>query len=238
VPELAAAVDYARFDVLTFDCYGTLIDWEAGLLDALHRALPGVDADDDALLEGYGRHEAEAERPPHRSYRRVVGDSLRALSVDLGVSVWDEVVAAFAASVGEWPAFPNSAEALRRLQQRYRLGVITNCDDDLFSGSQRRLGIDFDWVITAERVGAYKPSHRPFEVAFDVIDVPRDRILHVAQSHYHDHVPAKQLGLTTVWIDRREGRAGAGATPPADATPDATFPSMSTFADAAIPRPG
>ena len=117
---------------------------------------------------------------------------------------------------------------------RYRLGVLTNCDDDLFAASERRLGITFEWVVTAQQCGSYKPSERNFERLFARVDVPRDRILHVAQSLYHDHVPARRLGMSTVWIDRRHDRPGTGATPPADATPDATFPDMATFAAAAV----
>ena len=233
------AVDFAAYDVLTFDCYGTLIDWETGLLAALREALPGsVDVGDDALLETYARHEAEAERPPYRTYREVLAAGVRGVADDLRLDVGDDAVARFAESVLEWPAFPDSAEALGRLHERFRLGVITNCDADLFAASSERLGADFDWVITADAARAYKPALTGFELAFTTIPVSRERILHVAQSLFHDHVPAKQLGLTTVWIDRRHDRPGSGATPPARATPDATFPSMQAFADAvSAPRP-
>ena len=233
------AVDFAAYDVLTFDCYGTLIDWETGLLAALREALPdSVDVGDDALLERYARHEAEAERPPYRTYREVLAAGVRGVADDLRLDVGDDAVARFAESVLEWPAFPDSAEALGRLHERFRLGVITNCDADLFAASSERLGTDFDWVITADAARAYKPALTGFELAFTTIPVSRERILHVAQSLFHDHVPAKQLGLTTVWIDRRHDRPGSGATPPARATPDATFPSMQAFADAvSAPRP-
>ena len=233
------AVDFAAYDVLTFDCYGTLIDWETGLLAALREALPGsVDVGDDALLETYARHEAEAERPPYRTYREVLAAGVRGAADDLRLDVGDDAVARFAESVLEWPAFPDSAEALGRLHERFHLGVITNCDADLFAASTERLGTDFDWVITADAARAYKPALTAFELAFTTIPVSRERILHVAQSLFHDHVPAKQLGLTTVWIDRRHDRPGSGATPPARATPDATFPSMQAFADAvSAPRP-
>ena len=118
---------------------------------------------------------------------------------------------------------------MQSLKSRFRLGVITNCDDDLFAASNERLGVEFDWVITAEQARGYKPRIENFEFAFERIDVPRERILHVAQSLFHDHVPAKALGMTTVWIDRRAGRGG-GATPPADATPDLTVPDLRTLA--------
>jgi 2-haloacid dehalogenase len=136
--------------------------------------------------------------------------------------------------VGDWPAFPDSADALRLLQTRYRLGVITNCDDDLFAASNRRLGVTFDWVVTAQAVGSYKPDPRNFQTAFAAIGLPQERILHVAQSLFHDHLPAKALGLSTVWIDRRHDRPGFGATPPATITPDAVFPDMAAFASAAF----
>ena len=229
-------VDLDAFDVLTFDCYGTLIDWEAGLTTALRDALPGAaDVGDDRLLELYAGHEAEAERPPYRSYREVLAAGLRGVASDLGLEADDDALARFAESVRDWPAFPDSADALRRLHERYRLGVITNCDTDLFAASSERLGLTFDWVVTAQMARSYKPAPAGFELAFETIDVPRERILHVAQSLFHDHVTAKQLGLTTVWIDRRHGRPGSGATPPATASPDVTFPSMRAFADAAAP---
>jgi 2-haloacid dehalogenase len=233
------AVDFRAYEVLTFDCYGTLIDWETGLVAALREALPGAaDAADDELLETYARHEAEAEKPPYRSYRAVLAAGVRGVADDLGLTVAGDAVARFAESVRDWPAFPDSAEALARLHERFRLGVITNCDSDLFAASSERLGTDFDWVVTAEAARAYKPALAGFELAFATIPAPRERILHVAQSLFHDHVPAKRLGLTTVWIDRRHDRPGSGATPPAEAAPDATYPSMQAFADAvSAPRP-
>jgi 2-haloacid dehalogenase len=152
-----------------------------------------------------------------------------------GVVPTDDELARFGGSVGEWPAFPDSPDALARLARRFRLGVITNCDGDLFAASNRRLGVTFDWVVTAEEVGSYKPDRRNFEAAFARLDVPRERILHVAQSLFHDHVPAKALGLTTVWIDRRHDRPGSGATPPADAAPDLTLPDLASLAEIAVP---
>jgi 2-haloacid dehalogenase len=235
---VAVPVDFDAFDVLTFDCYGTLIDWETGLLAALRDALPEADVGDDHLLERYAGHEAEAERPPYRTYRDVLATGLRGVAEDLGLDVADDAVARFSESVRDWPAFPDSAEALDRLHARYRLGVITNCDTDLFAASNEKLGARFDWVVTAEMARSYKPGLAGFDLAFETIGVPRARILHVAQSLYHDHVPAMRLGLSSVWIDRRHDRPGAGATPPAEAAPDACYPSMQAFADAvSAPRP-
>jgi len=227
-------LDYTRFEALTFDCYGTLIDWETGLLAAFRPVLAahGVAADDEDLLARYARHEAEAEAGPYQRYREVVAAGLRGVGDELGFAPTAAELDAFGAAVEDWPAFPDSAAALARLEQRYRLGVITNCDDDLFAASNRKLGVAFDWVVTAEQVGAYKPDERGFHVAFERLGLPRERILHVAQSLFHDHATAKRLGLTTVWIDRRGGRAGSGATPAAEASPDATYPDMASFAAA------
>jgi 2-haloacid dehalogenase len=222
-------IAFDAFDALTFDVYGTLIDWETGIAAALRRA--GAEGSDEELLEAFARHEAELEAGPYRTYREVLAGALRGVAADLGFEPVDED--AFAASVGEWPAFDDSAEALARLKRRYRLGVITNCDDDLFARSQPRLGVEFDWVITAQQAHGYKPRAENFLYAFERIDVPRERILHVAQSLFHDHVTAKALGMTTVWIDRRGDRAGFGATPPAQAEPDLTVPDMRSFADLA-----
>lgn len=231
-----STIDYGAFDALTFDCYGTLIDWESGLLAGLRPVLAAheVAADDEAVLQIYAGFEADAEAGPYLTYRDVLGVGLCGVGATLGFEPTDEEVATFGGSVVDWPAFPDSAAALARLASRYRLGVITNCDDDLFAASNRRLGVTFDWIVTAQQARGYKPRIANFELAFERIDVPRYRILHVAQSLFHDHVPAKSLGMTTVWIDRRHDRPGSGATPPADATPDATFPDMASFADAAV----
>jgi 2-haloacid dehalogenase len=223
-------IDFGAYEALTFDVYGTLIDWETGIAGWLR---PFADAPDDMLLESFARHEAALEAGPYRPYREVLAEAFRGVGRDLGFEPSDAQAAAFGASVGVWPPFADSVAALASLSQRFRLGVITNCDDDLFALSNRRLGVEFDWVVTAQQARGYKPRPANFEYAFERIDVPRERILHVAQSLFHDHAPAKALGMTTVWIDRRQGRKGFGATPPADASPDLTVPDMRTFAQLA-----
>ncbi|MEO5965258.1 MAG: haloacid dehalogenase type II [Candidatus Limnocylindrales bacterium] len=227
-----ASDDLDRFDALTFDCYGTLIDWETGLLAAMRRALgaPGLDASDNDLLERYARHEAALEAGPYRRYREVLASGLARVASELGMTPSDRELTAFGDSVGDWPAFPDSADALARLHTRFRLVVLTNCDDDLFGASNRRLGVTFDEVITAQQLGSYKPAERNFHAAFERLELPRERILHVAQSLFHDHVPAKALGMTTVWVNRRHDRPGSGATPPAIVTPDLVVPDMASLA--------
>ena len=225
-------LDFGDFDVLTFDCYGTLIDWEAGLLTALRPPLAAhrVEVDDDAALQAFARHESEIEGGPYKRYREVLGEVLTRMLGEAGETPSREEVAAFGGSVADWPAFPDSAAALAKLHERFKLGVITNCDDDLFAASEARLGTAFDWVVTAQQAKRYKPNPRGFELAFERIGLPTNRILHVAQSLFHDHVPAKRLGLSTVWVNRRGDRRGSGATPPAEATPDLEVPDMATLA--------
>jgi 2-haloacid dehalogenase len=225
---------FADARVMTFDCYGTLIDWEAGILAALRSAINHDAATDEQLLEEYARNEAAAEAQEWRPYGDILANSLADVCLFHGTQPTPEQFAAFGRSVADWPAFPDSADALARLRSRFDLGVITNCDDDLFAFSNSKLGEPFRWVVTAEQARSYKPSTHNFEVAFERIGLPRDSIVHVAQSLFHDHVPAKQLGLKTVWINRRHGREGAGATPVAEARPDLTFTDMTSFADAAL----
>lgn len=230
-------LDYGAFDALTFDCYGTLIDWETGILTALRTLLPeSAGGDDDTLLAEYANAEAALEAGLYTRYRSIAGEAMAAVARAHDVEPTAADVARLGASVADWPAFPDSHDALVALGGRFRLGVLTNCDDDLFAASQRRLGVDFDWIVTAQQVGSYKPDERNFHALLERLardGIGPARVLHVAQSLFHDHAPAQRLGLRSVWINRRHGRPGRGATPPADARPDATFPSMADFAAAA-----
>ncbi len=231
-----AGLDLGDFDVLTFDCYGTLIDWESGILAGFRRAFErrGRTMDGEELLERYAVAEADLEAGPYLAYREVLGRAYRRVLEAAGIEPAADEVAAFAGSVPDWPAFPDAAAGLAALRSRFRLGVITNCDADLFEGSNRKLGEPFDWVVPASAVGSYKPDRRNFLAALERIPMARERILHVAQSLFHDHVPARELGLHTAWIDRRAGRSGAGATPPAAATPDLVVPDLASLAALAI----
>lgn len=228
------------FDALSFDCYGTLIDWEAGLSAALRPWADrhGLTQGKEELLTAFSVHEARAEEEhPGDLYPAVLARSLRALGDELGAPVTDAEAEAFGASVPDWPAFPDSAQALARLAQRYRLIILSNVDRTSFAGSNERLGVTFTSIVTAQDVGSYKPDPRNFaalEAEIARLGIPKDRLLHVAQSLFHDHVPAKAVGLPTVWINRRHAAPGWGATPDpgADITPDWTFPSMAAFADA------
>ena len=233
-------IDFDRFEALTFDCYGTLVDWESGILAAL-RALLGASAegvDDDELLERFGHFESDVEAGSFLRYREVLAEVARRFGAAYGASPSDEAVRTFAGSVPAWPVFSDTVEALRTLARRYRLAVVSNVDDDLFAGSAAKLGVEWAEVVTAEQVGSYKPAGAHFEEALRRLDLPRERVLHVAQSLYHDIGPAKELGFTCVWVDRRGDRAGSGATPPARATPDLRVPDLATLAAAAGGRGG
>lgn len=225
-------LDLRQKEILTFDCYGTLIDWEAGLNAALQPILRrhGMALAADAVLERYAALEAEAERGPYHTYRETLQICLRQLGDQLGFAPTPEEVAQFGGSVADWPAFSDSAQALAALKTRYKLVILSNVDDDLFAFSNQKLGVTFDAIITAQQVGGYKPGLGHFQRALTQLNRPAASFLHVAQSLFHDHVPAKQLGWDTVWVNRRLGKPGFGATPPAHALPDLEVPDMATAA--------
>jgi len=228
-------LDFTRFDALTFDCFGTLIDWEAGILACVRRVLAPARASDGEILSAYAELEAEHERGGprgHLPYREVLARVLEGLASRFGQELAPERRGALAESVRDWPAFADTPGALRALAGRFRLCVVSNVDDDLFAAVAPRLGVAFDAVVTAERCGSYKPAPGHFLAALRALDLPAGRVLHVAQSLYHDIAPARALGFTTVWVNRRHGRAGHGATPtpPAGVAPDAEVPDLATLA--------
>ena len=227
------------FSALTFDCYGTLIDWETGISNALRpwAERHGVTAGSDDLMALKAQFEPKWQgMRPALLYPEVLGSILVEIGAELGVETTAEDSAAFGASVKDWPAFPDSAEALAYLKRHYKLVVVSNVDRASFAHSNEKLGVDFDLVITAEDVGAYKPDHAHFErmlAELAAMGVPKDKVLHTAQSLYHDHVPAKQIGLTSIWINRRAGKPGWGATPRPglDVTPDWEVPTMAAMVE-------
>jgi 2-haloacid dehalogenase len=233
------------YDVITFDCYGTLIDWEAGLLAVLGpwARARGLELTGEELLTGYAQVEgvAEAEHPAE-AYPEILARGMRLLGGNLGAEVTTEDADSLARSVPDWPAFPDSHDALAALGKRFKLIILSNVDRASFAASKARLGVEFTSVITAQDVGSYKPSPRNFAALASEaarLGIRPGGLLHVAQSLFHDHVPAKRAGLPTVWIHRRHDRGGWGATPqpPAPVTPDWEFPSMAAFA-AAVAQPG
>lgn len=235
-------MELSDFRALSFDCYGTLIDWETGICDALkpwiHRN--GLHADEQQLLSVYGRHESRLEaQMPGALYPEIVAGTMVALGDEFGVPVTQAEAEQFAASVPRWPAFPDSQHALKALAERYDLIILSNVDRHSFQGSNKQLGVVFTDVITAEDIGSYKPSPRNFEVLIARAaqrGIKRGELLHVAQSLFHDHQPANAAGLPTVWINRRHDRPGWGATvePATPTRPDWEFSSMRAFTDACL----
>lgn len=220
--------DFSRFEILTFDCYGTLINWETGLLTALRaiflaHSKPIADA---SLLKFYGDFEQRAEQPPFQPYREVLGSVVRQFGVELGFTPTADEIRSLAESLPTWRPWPDTVAALRRLKTRFRLAILSNVDDDLFERTRPQLEVGFDDVITAQQAQAYKPSLRLFELALKRIHAPAHRVLHVGQSIYHDVVPAQALGLATAWVNRPSARPGVGAVKSAEAKPDITVTSL------------
>ena len=225
-------LNFEQYKVLTFDCYGTLIDWENGILNALRPILRAhqIELTDDAALELFGELESAQERE-YKIYRRVLENVLQNMGAHLGFVPTENEIRAFGESVRDWEPFADSADALATLKRKYKLVILSNVDDDLFAFSARKLGVVFDDVITAQQCQSYKPSLNNFRIAETRVGVPKDKWLHVAQSLFHDIAPAKKMGLDTVWVNRRWNKPGAGATPPTDAMPDVTVKSLAELAD-------
>jgi 2-haloacid dehalogenase len=234
-------VNLADYDALSFDCYGTLIDWETGLSSVLApwAREAGLDLTDEELLVAYADNEQRVQREnPTALYPTILAESFRRIGASLDAEVSDEWADKLGASVPSWPAFPDSPDALASLANDYKLIIVSNVHREGFAGSNTLLGVTFDKIITAEDVGAYKPAPNHFEAldaALAELDLPRERLLHVAQSLRHDHVPAKRHGLASVWINRRHDRPGWGATsePDEEFSYAMEFPSMAAFAAAA-----
>jgi 2-haloacid dehalogenase len=221
-------LDFHRFEALSFDCYGTLVDWETGILDALRPILlrHGASCDDDRLLGLYAAAESEIEAGPYRTYREVLREVVRRVAAGLSFLPSPADIDALPASLPSWPVFPDTVTALQALSRRFRLAIASNIDDDLFEATRPRLQAEFALVTTAQQVRSYKPSPAHFKRTLEGLGLGREALLHVAQSLFHDIAPAKALGLTTVWVNRRSGRRGSGATPQAEARPDLEVPDL------------
>jgi 2-haloacid dehalogenase len=221
------------FKALTFDCYGTLIDWEAGIYAALQPLLAkrATPLTKDEALETFARHESAQEaETPTMIYSDVLTAVHQRLADEWGLSASEAEHRDFGKSVPDWPAFPDSAEALAYLKQHYKLVILSNVDRTSFAGSNARLGVSFDAIYTAQDIGSYKPDLANFHYML----VHKADILHTAQSLFHDHAPAKAVGLASAWIDRRHATGGFGATmaPPPGASYDMRFESMADLAAA------
>ena len=225
-------LDFNRFEVFTFDCYGTLINWEDGILGCLRRILAAHDKniDDATILQLYGDFEARAEHGEYRRYREVLQSVVQQFGAQLGFTPTDEEFNSLPDSLPQWKPWPDTVTALREMKKLFRLAIVSNVDDDLFAATQPQLGVEFDHVITAQQANAYKPSLKIFELALSRVGVPAHRILHIGQSLYHDVLPAQSLGLATVWVNRPSARASVGAVKSADGRPDLQISSLAELA--------
>ncbi|HEV7833967.1 MAG TPA: haloacid dehalogenase type II [Caballeronia sp.] len=206
------------FDTLTFDCYGTLIDWETGIFQGLRPLLERVKQPltRDQVLEAHARHESSQQKyTPAKRYQELLPIVYKRLAEEWQVpSTLDDCVA-YGKSVQNWPAFDDSAEALRYLKKYYKLVILSNIDNESFTYSNVKLQVEFDAIITAEDVGSYKPSPRNFEYMLEKLGdrgIKKEKILHTAESLFHDHKPANEFGLASCWIYRRHDKEGFGAT--------------------------
>ena len=226
------------FQALTFDCYGTLIDWETGLLKALQGLITCSPRrrTREEVLGDYGLHEQEQEHAsPTMKYSQLLAVVYKRLSENWGAPAPWEECATFASSLKMWEPFPDTVAALKYLKSHYKLYILSNVDNESFSHSARRLGVRFDGVMTAEDIGSNKPNLRNFEYMLHRLrsqGIDKHRILHVAQSLVHDHLPAKDLGIASCWINRQHGQIGAVGEAASRARYDFTFPTMGDFADA------
>jgi 2-haloacid dehalogenase len=231
-------MDFSRFTTISFDCYGTLIDWESGILPVLRALLVRHERklDDAAILELYGEFEAQAESGPYQNYGKVLESVVRAFGNRLNFDASAAEIRSLPESVPSWPPFPDTVAALRQLKRRFKLAVISNIDDDLFAATRKHLDVEFDAVITAEQARSYKPAIHNFDLALQTLALPPERLLHAAQSIYHDVIPAQSLGISTVWVNRRSARPGIGAVRAAAGHPDLEVPDLATLAALAAPK--
>ena len=228
------------FKALTFDCYGTLIDWEAGIIAGLQPLTSrlGGALTRNAILHAHARHEsAQQIQTPGKRYSDILALVYQRLAQEWGVAAAPEEGVVYGQSVKNWRAFPDAVDALRYLKKYYTLAVLSNVDNASFSGSQARLQVEFDAVYTAEEIGSYKPDERNFDYMLARLHadgIEKHDVLHTAESLFHDHAPANRAGIASCWIYRRHDQDGFGATMPPGEMPrcDFTFNSMTELVDA------
>ncbi|MFQ6674130.1 MAG: haloacid dehalogenase type II [Fidelibacterota bacterium] len=224
-------LNFENYEVLTFDCYGTLIDWESGILSAMKRILTThhVELEDRAILEQVATLEARAEGGAFQDYKSVLKKVVDGFASEFHFDPATDEEKLLGESLKKWEPFPDTVDALRVLKKKYKLAILSNVDDDLFSLSARRLKVEFDWVITAQQVRSYKPSLNNFRYAIREIGAPKKRVLHVAQSIYHDIIPAHRSGLSTVWVNRQPSRMRLDTWPIAYPRPDVEVPNLKSL---------
>ncbi|MDJ0635144.1 MAG: haloacid dehalogenase type II [Xenococcaceae cyanobacterium MO_188.B29] len=226
-------IDFNQYKIITFDCYGTLIDWESGMLGALKPLLAshGVDLEDEEILKKFAEFESAQEQGEYSKYYDVLKAVVRKFGEEFNFEPSLDEQNSLPDSIKNWQPFPDTVKALQLLKSRFKLAIISNVDDALFADTAKLLGVEFDYIITAEQVKSYKPDLKNFKYAIDLIEFPAEQIIHAACSVYHDIIPASSLGLTTVWIDRRANQEGSGAALPATAQADLKITDLQTLAN-------
>lgn len=227
-------MNWQAFEWISFDCYGTLIDWETGILQYLRPLLrsKACDASDSQILNLYSELEPREQSGAYRSYREVLAGVMRGLARELNFECSATEASGLADSIVDWQPFPDSVPGLRDLGARFRLAILSNIDDDLFALTARYFEVPFDLVVTAQQARSYKPRRHNFEVLLDRLGKPKEKLLHAAESLYHDVGPARELGIATVWVNRRQGRAAA-ASRLANVKPDFEVANIGELAESA-----
>lgn len=212
----------SEFDLITFDCYGTLIDWESGITGAIQAeaARAGVDLDRDEIIEAYMVDEHVVEASGYRPYRDVLAETARRVAARLGWKIAPDRAGFLAASLPDWQPFPDTNPALERLAGKFDLGILSNTDDNLLRATRRHFTVDFALIVTAEQVKSYKPAHAHFVEG--IRRAGGKRLLHAAQSYFHDVIPASEMGIPVVWVNRKNERVKEGGPQPLHETPDLT----------------
>ena len=227
-------LNLSQFEWLSFDCYGTLINWESGILGYVRPLLQrkSCEVSDDEILNLYSEFEPRQQQPPYRTYREVLADVMRDFAGELRVEVSDDEARGLADSIRGWEPFPDTVTALRRLKSSYKLAVLSNIDNDLFAFTIPKLGVALDGLVTAQQVGSYKPSLRNFETLLERLQIDKSKLLHIAESLYHDVAPARSMGIATVWVNRRQGKPAAASKLIAE-QPDIEVATVGELADLA-----
>lgn len=222
-----------KYEYLSFDCYGTLIDWEKGILTFFNALFQEheVTISDVELLKNYARFEAEAEHGTYKPYREILAEVLQQFCTLVGINHAQLDPQSLAESVKLWPAFEDSHDALVQLQSKYNLVIISNIDDDLFSHSEALLGIKFDYIYTAMQMKSYKPNVYNFDYVQQALSLTDQNWLHVAQSIYHDHMPISTKGIDSVWIKRQSRAGDQGVAPNTNYRPKIVYSTLKAFAD-------
>ena len=231
-------LDPSRFEWISFDCYGTLVDWETGISAAVGEVLEsrGISKSKAEILDLFSNSEPKVQSSEaYLEYRQVLRQVMALIGAEFRFQCTEAELGCLADSLPHWPVFPDAPEALRELKARYKLAVISNVDDDLFTGTAQALGVEFDAVVTSEQVRSYKPNLRNFNAALERMEVPKERWLHVAESLYHDIGPANRLGIASVWVNRA---THGGGTRRSDASPDLVVPDLAELARMALPAEG